>query len=80
MGLGELLEGSGSLGTSTQHVQLLRDFSGCILANQRWDRKCDLVLVVLWQNQAEQSQPKPQHVLGSAAILHSFYETRENKS
>lgn len=35
LGFGELLEGFGSLRAGSSE-QVLRDLSGCILANQRW--------------------------------------------
>lgn len=42
-------------------------------------RNWDSVLVVPRQSQVEQSQPGPQRVSGSADVLRSSYETRENK-
>lgn len=69
-----------SMGSSTRHMQALRDLSGYVLANKRWGRKCDSVFTVLQQSQAKQSQLRALSVVGSTAVLPSLCQTRENKS
>lgn len=68
------------MGSSTWHMQALRDLSGYVLANKRWSRKCDSVFTVLQQSQAKRSQLRALSVVGSTAILPSLCQTRENKS
>lgn len=69
-----------SLGSSTWHIQALRDLSGYILANRRWGRKHDAVFTVLQQSQVKQSQMRAQCFGVHSHTTPSLCQTKEIKS